>query len=64
MQAPPGSSNKILSRLLENGILGGIDLGEDKILICCTETNSIEDITSFASITKQTISKERKRRKK
>jgi glycine dehydrogenase subunit 1 len=64
MQAPPGSGNKILSKLLENGILGGIDLGEDKILICCTETNSIQDITSFASITKRTISKGRKRSKK
>lgn len=63
MQAPRGSSNKILSNLFENGIYGGIDLGEDKILICCTETNSIEDIRSFASITKETISKERKRKK-
>ena len=64
MQAPPGSGNKILSKLFENGIIGGIDLGEDKILICCTETNPIEDITSFASITKETVSKVRKKRKK
>ena len=64
MQAPPGSGNKILSKLFENGIIGGIDLGEDKILICCTETNPIEDITSFASITKETVSKVRKGKEK
>src|SRR5919112_655160 len=37
MRAPPGSGKKILSNLLQNGFLGGLDLGEDKMLICCTE---------------------------
>src|SRR5918993_2400750 len=56
MQAPPGSSKKILSNLLQNGFLGGLDLGEDKMLICCTEINQVEDIVSFASIVRETIS--------
>jgi glycine dehydrogenase subunit 1 len=55
MQAPFGTSKRILSNLLGNGILGGYDLGEDKMLICCTEMNPIKDITSFVSITKETI---------
>ena len=56
LQAPPGMGIKILSTLLQNGILGGLDLGEDKMLICCTETNQVEDIISYASIVKETIS--------
>jgi glycine dehydrogenase subunit 1 len=56
IQAPPGSVKKILSNLLQNGFLGGLDLGEDKMLICCTEMNEVEDIMSFASIVKETIS--------
>ena len=55
MQAPFGTSRKILSNLFGNGIIGGYDLGEDKMLICCTEMNPIKDITSFVSITKETI---------
>jgi glycine dehydrogenase subunit 1 len=55
MQAPYGTSKRILSNLLGNGILGGYDLGEDKMLICCTEMNPITDIKSFVSITKETI---------
>jgi glycine dehydrogenase subunit 1 len=56
MQAPLGSGKKILLNLLQNGFLGGLDLGEDKMLICCTEINQIEDIVSFASIVKETLS--------
>jgi glycine dehydrogenase subunit 1 len=56
LQAPPGVGTRILSNLLQNGILGGLDLGEDKMLICCTETNQVEDIISYASIVKETIS--------
>ena len=54
MKAPLGSSKKILSNLLKNGILGGLDLGEDKMLICCTEMNTVQDIESFVSIIKET----------
>jgi glycine dehydrogenase subunit 1 len=57
MQAPQGSSKRILSNLLENDILGGLELGENKMLICCTEMNRMEDISSFASITKETLIK-------
>jgi glycine dehydrogenase subunit 1 len=54
MKAPPGSSKKIFSNLFKNGILGGLDLGEDKMLICCTEMNTVQDIESFVSIIKET----------
>jgi glycine dehydrogenase subunit 1 len=57
MQCPPGLGEEILSNLLQNGFLGGLNLGEDKILICCTEMNEVEDIALFASIVKETISK-------
>lgn len=57
MQAPFGTSRKILSNLFGNGIIGGYDLGEDKMLICCTEMNRIKDIASFVTITKESINK-------
>jgi glycine cleavage system pyridoxal-binding protein P len=54
MKTPIGSSKKILSNLFKNRILGGLELGEDKILICCTETNTVQDIESFVSVIKET----------
>jgi glycine dehydrogenase subunit 1 len=45
----PESANAIESRLLKKGILGGVNLGEDNLLICCTEMNSIQDIEDFVS---------------
>jgi glycine dehydrogenase subunit 1 len=54
MKAPSGSLENISSNLLKNGILGGLDLGEDKILICCTELNTVQDIESYVSILKET----------
>ncbi len=45
----PKPSEKIVSTLLKNGILGGLELGEDKMLICCTEMNTVQDIESFVS---------------
>jgi glycine dehydrogenase subunit 1 len=55
MKAPLNSSKKILSNLLKNGIVGGIKLDNYNILICCTEMNTFEDITSYASIIKETL---------
>jgi glycine dehydrogenase subunit 1 len=55
MKAPTGSCKKVLSNLLKRGILGGLDLGNDKILICCTEMNSFQDIASYASVIKETV---------
>ena len=49
-----GVFGKDSSNLLKNGILGGINLDEDKILICCTEMNTVEDIESYVSIIKET----------
>jgi glycine dehydrogenase subunit 1 len=57
MKAPKGSSKNISSNLLKNGILGGLNLAEDKILICCTEMNTVQDIESFISVTKETMIK-------
>jgi glycine dehydrogenase subunit 1 len=55
VQAPPGFSRKVLSNLFEHGIIGGLDLGNDKILVCCTETNSLEDLEDYVAIVKETI---------
>jgi glycine dehydrogenase subunit 1 len=55
MEAPQGSTENISSNLLQNGILGGLDLSEDKMLICCTEMNTVQDIESFVSVTKGAI---------
>ena len=54
MKAPPGSLENISSNLLKNGILGGLNLGEDNILISCTEMNTVQDIESYVSIIKET----------
>lgn len=45
----PESADAIESRLFKKGILGGVNLGEDNLLICCTEMNSIQDIEDFIS---------------
>ncbi len=55
MKTPLKSSEKLLSNLLKNGILGGLNLGNDEILICCTEMNSTEDIESYTSIIKEAL---------
>ena len=57
MEAPQGSTENISSNLLRNGILGGLNLSEDKMLICCTEMNSVQDIESFISVTKGALTK-------
>ena len=54
MKAPSRSLENISSNLLKNGILGGLNLAEDKILICCTEMNTVQDIESYVSIIKET----------
>lgn len=54
MKAPSGSLENISSNLLKNGIIGGLNLAEDKILICCTEMNTVQDIESYVSIIKET----------
>jgi glycine dehydrogenase subunit 1 len=46
----PKSPEKLIVDLMENNIFGGIDVGEDKLLICCTEKNSLSDIDSYVSV--------------
>lgn len=46
------SSESIISELLEHNILGGLDLEENRILVCCTEQNSIQDIEEYVSLVK------------
>ncbi len=45
----PKSTQKIIDDLLEENIFGGIDVGGNKLLICCTEKNSLQDIDSYVS---------------
>lgn len=45
----PRPSGDILSDLFEKGIQGGLKIDEDKMLICCTEMNTIQDIEDFAN---------------
>ena len=45
----PRSAEELASRLLKKGIVGGVNLGEDNFLICCTEMNSLQDIDDFVS---------------
>lgn len=51
METPLGSSaEEISSNLLKNGICGGLNLDNNKMLICCTEKNTVQDIEDFVSI--------------
>jgi len=52
---PSGSSENMLSNLLNEGILGGLQLDDDNILICCTEMNSVQDIETYISVIKETM---------
>jgi glycine cleavage system pyridoxal-binding protein P len=45
----PKSSKKILADLARQEICGGWDLGDDRLLICCTEMNAAEDIDDYVS---------------
>jgi len=46
----PKPTEKIISNLMEKNIFGGLELGDDKLLICCTEKNSLDDIDSYVSV--------------
>ena len=41
------NSDKFLANLKRNGILGGIKIDNDKILVCTTEMNTEEDIVNY-----------------
>lgn len=43
----PKPSKQVLSSLAKLGICGGLDLGDDRILICCTEMNTTQDIIDY-----------------
>jgi glycine dehydrogenase subunit 1 len=45
----PKPSEKIIANLMENNIFGGIDVGDNKLLVCCTEKNLLQDIDSYVS---------------
>ena len=44
------NSDEFLNKLKVNGILAGIKLDENKILVCATEMNSDEDIQKYVEI--------------
>ncbi|MDQ3836498.1 MAG: glycine dehydrogenase, partial [Thermoproteota archaeon] len=45
----PWSAEDIIARLLKKEIVGGVNLGQDNLLICCTEMNSAQDINDYVS---------------
>ena len=57
IHTPSGTLQDMLSNLLKEGILGGLQLDDDNILICCTEMNTVQDIESFISLAKEAIVK-------
>lgn len=51
VKAPDQSSaDEILSKLLESNIVGGISIDDNRILVCCTEKNSVSDIEKYISL--------------
>ena len=46
----PKPAEKIITDLMEYDILAGIQVEDDKLLVCCTEKNSLEDIDSYVSV--------------
>lgn len=48
----PKPTDDVLLDLSENGIQGGLKIDEDKMLICCTEMNTTQDIDQFANVIK------------
>ena len=55
IHTPSGTLEDMLSNLLKEGILGGLQLDDDNILICCTEMNSVHDIATYISVIKETM---------
>jgi glycine dehydrogenase subunit 1 len=49
----PKPSDNILASLLENDIQGGLKIDDDRLLICCTEMNTIQDIERFIAIVRR-----------
>ena len=43
------NADKFLAKLKDNGIIGGLKLDDNKILICATEMNTEEDIDRYVS---------------
>jgi len=46
---------EILSELSKNGIVGGLNLKNGMMVVCCTEMNGEEDIDKYVSIAKKTL---------
>ena len=49
-------AEKVLKKLDENDFLGGLPLGDGRILWCATEMNSTEEIDRLVSIVKEALS--------
>jgi glycine dehydrogenase subunit 1 len=47
---PPKPSEEIIANLMEYNIFGGIDVGDNRLLVCCTEKNLLQDINSYVSV--------------
>ncbi len=51
----PVEVKKLNEKLLENGIVGGIELGEKEWLLACTELTTEKDIEEFVSTVKEVL---------
>ncbi|MFH1520703.1 MAG: aminomethyl-transferring glycine dehydrogenase subunit GcvPA [Candidatus Micrarchaeota archaeon] len=51
----PVDVKKLNDTLLENGFLGGVDLGNNRWLLCCTEMLSQDDLTEFLNVVKSCL---------
>ena len=43
----PKAASKIFSQLLEQNIVGGLVVDDEKMIVCCTEKNSTVDINAY-----------------
>ena len=43
----PKTASKIFSQLLEQNIVGGLVVDDEKMIVCCTEKNSTADINAY-----------------
>jgi glycine dehydrogenase subunit 1 len=46
----PIKPKRIIDALARKGIAGGVDLGNNRMLVCCTEKNSENDINEYVKI--------------
>lgn len=51
----PKEPKRLLAELFAKGFVGGIDIGQGRILFCCTEMNREEDVEAFVKAVKESL---------